>query len=105
MSLAGRVACGTFLALPDMNVASASARTELTYTLDLRDPACFEGADEDDQIKSANRIHVFALKKSLLDRLQPFIGKIVVVYGNPFGEHTAHHHAPIVKRATIIDRQ
>jgi hypothetical protein len=130
MSSAGRVACGAFLALLGTTAAVAAclqantgdqvaqgrlkyvtitneayARTERAYILDLPEPACLEGADEYDQIKLANRIHVFALEKPLLDRLHQFIGKNVLVHGNPFGEHTAHHHAPIVMRAKKIDRQ
>jgi hypothetical protein len=72
--------------------------------LDLREPACLEGADAYDQIKSTNRIHVFAMEKPLLGQLHRFVGKNVIVHGNPFGEHTAHHHAPIVMRISKIDR-
>jgi hypothetical protein len=127
---AGRVACGAFLALLGLNATSAAclqantgnqaargrlryvtiadeayARTEHAYILDLREPACLDGTDGYDQIKSTNRIHVFAMDKPLLDRLRRFIGKAVIVRGNPFGEHTAHHHAPIVMRISKIDPQ
>ena len=128
MRVAGRVACGAVLATLGVNVAASAclhansddqvaqgrlkyvtiadlayARTEHAYILDLRKPACLEGTDDYDKIKSTNRIHVFSLERPLLDRLHRFVGKTVVVHGNPFGEHTAHHHAPIVMRLSKID--
>lgn len=63
-----------------------------------------DGVDEMDKVESSNRIHVFSLEAPLLNRLHSLVGKSVVVHGSPFGEHTAHHHAPIVMRISKIDR-
>jgi hypothetical protein len=40
----------------------------------------------------------------LRKRLRSLEGRPVRVTGEPFGEHTAHHHAPIVLRVTHIER-
>ena len=81
----------------------AYARTEHAYILDLREPACLDGTDDYDKVKSTNRIHVFSMEKPLLNRLHRFVGKTVIVHGNAFGEQIAHHHAPIVMRIDKID--
>ena len=82
----------------------AYARTEHAYILELRAPACLDGVDDYDKVETTKRIHVFAMEKPLLAQLHRLVGKNVIVRGNPFGEHTAHHHAPIVMRITKIDR-
>ena len=81
----------------------AYERVEHAYILELKEPACLDGSDEIDKIEKTNRIHVFAIAKPLLDRLHRFVGKRVEVHGSPFGEHTAHHHAPIVMNISKID--
>jgi hypothetical protein len=82
----------------------AYARTEHAYILQLKEPACLEG-NEDlyDKVDKTERIHVFAVEAPLQQRLKRLIGKDVVVRGSPFGEHTAHHHAPIVMKISKID--
>ena len=77
--------------------------TEQAYLLHLSTSACLEGPDSFDQVEKADRIHVFAIEPGLRQRLRTFVGKSVVVHGNPFGEHTAHHHAPIVMQISKID--
>jgi Domain of unknown function (DUF4431) len=81
----------------------AYERVEHAYILELKEPACLDGTDEIDKIEKTNRIHVFAVEKPLFERLRRFIGKRVEVRGNAFGEHTAHHHAPIVMKISKID--
>jgi hypothetical protein len=129
---AGRVACcfacGVILVMLGVNSASAAclqantddqvaqgnlkyvkiidevyARTEHAYILELTTPVCLDGIDEMDKVEKSTRIHVFSLEAPLLQRLHRLVGKNVVVHGNPFGEHTAHHHAPIVMRISKID--
>ena len=77
-------------------------RVEFALILMLAKPACLEGPDEYDQIPSTLKIHVFSTEKALLDRLQANIGRQIRVLGSPFGEHTAHHRAPIVMRVTAV---
>jgi hypothetical protein len=124
----GRMACGLVLAMLGANAASATclqantddqvaqgrltsvrivdeayARTEQAYILQLPAPACLDGSDDYDKVEKTDRIHVFSLEPPLLKRLRRFVGRRVVVHGNAFGEHTAHHHAPIVMRIGKID--
>ena len=71
--------------------------------LRLASDACLEGSGEFDNVERTNRIHVFATDDALRKRLRALVGKPVRVTGEPFGEHTAHHHAPIVLRVTRVE--
>ena len=71
-------------------------RKETAFILLLSKPACLDGPVKYDQIESALKIHVFSLNDIILRKLKANVGKMIRVSGNPFGEHTAHHHAPIV---------
>jgi hypothetical protein len=81
----------------------AYKRTDQAWILQLRTPACLEGSDDIDKVKKAERIHVFSLDEPLRKRIRSLVGKSVRVTGSAFGEHTAHHHAPIVMNVTRID--
>jgi hypothetical protein len=78
-------------------------RTEKAFLLQLRTPACLEGPDEYDQVDKSERIHVFSMDAALRKRMRQLVGKSVRVSGSAFGEHTAHHHAPIVMEIRKID--
>jgi hypothetical protein len=77
---------------------------EQAYILRLATDACLEGSGEFDKVERTNRIHVFAMGDALRKQLRSLEGRPVRVSGEPFGEHTAHHHAPIVLRVTRIER-
>ena len=77
-------------------------RPERAYILRLRSPACLEGTEETDQIKGARTIHVHSSDDGVLRQIGRLVGKNVRVVGEPFGQHTAHHHAPIVMLLTAI---
>jgi len=76
---------------------------EQAYILRLASDACLEGSGEFDKIERTRRIHVFATDDALRKRLRSLAGQRVRVTGEPFGEHTAHHHAPIVLRVSRIE--
>ena len=82
----------------------AYRRTEQAYILQLSSPACLEGADEYDKVDTSPRIHVFSMDDAMRKRMRGLVGKNVRVTGNAFGEHTAHHHAPIVMSISTINR-
>jgi hypothetical protein len=69
---------------------------EQAYILQLDVPACLDGTDEFDKVDKSERIHVYSTDKALLKMLRSLVGKRVRVTGEPYGEETAHHHAPIV---------
>ena len=75
-------------------------RVEIAFILNLAKPACLEGEDEYNKIASTLKIHVFSMDKAVDRRLRASIGRQVRVIGWAFGEHTAHHRAPIVMRVT-----
>ena len=80
----------------------AAGRLERPYILQLAAPACMEGSEPDDNVKSTMTIHVSASNDRMLARFRPLVGKRVEVRGNPFPAHTSHHHAPIVMLVEAI---
>jgi hypothetical protein len=79
---------------------------EWAFILRLASDACLEGSDEYDKVDRADRIHVFTMDADMRNRLRGRIGKPirrVRIIGEPFGAHTAHHHAPIVMRVTRVE--
>ncbi len=80
-------------------------RTEMVFILTLPNPACLAGEDEYDNVESTSRIHVFSMDDKILRQLRSNTGKTIRVRGRAFGEHTAHHHAPIVMNVFEIVRR
>jgi len=76
---------------------------EQAYILRLASAACLDGSGEFDKVERTDRVHVFAMDEALRKRLRSLAGRPVRVTGEPFGEHTAHHHAPIVMRISRIE--
>ena len=76
---------------------------EQAYLLQLAKPACLEGDYDFDKVEKTDRIHVFAADDTLRKKLRSLVGKAVRVRGQPFGEHTVHHHAPIVMGIDAIE--
>lgn len=95
--LEGRLALGTF--------RDAADRPETAYILTLPVPTCLDASDPDDRVASAKTVHIFSSKDKVHATIKRFVGKTVLVRGNPFGAHTAHHHAPIVMDISEIDQQ
>jgi len=77
-------------------------RVETAFILNLAKPVCLEGEDEIDKVEGTLKIHLFSMDKAIIDRLRASVGRQIQVVGSPFGEHTAHHRAPIVMRVTAV---
>jgi hypothetical protein len=80
----------------------AAGRPETAYILRLTRPVCLDGAEDNDARKGTRRIHIFSPDQRTARKIQRLVGRKVVVSGEPFGQHTAHHHAPIVMTITGI---
>ena len=79
------------------------ALKEQAYILQLDTPACLDGTDDFDKVDKTARIHVYSTDDQLRKKLRALVGKRVRVTGQPFGEETAHHHAPIVMGISAIE--
>jgi len=79
------------------------ALKEQAYILRLATPACLDGTDEYDKVEKSERIHVYSIDPRIRKSLHALVGKAVRVHGSPFGEMTAHHHAPIVMQISVIE--
>jgi len=84
------------------NAKDANGRTERPFILDVSSSTCMQGRDADDNVKSTRKIHIAPQDERLQPAFRRLVGKTVVVSGNPFAAHTAHHHAPIVMLVTEI---
>jgi hypothetical protein len=80
----------------------AAGRPERPYILRLSASACLDADDPDEAVKNTRTIHVAPADEKMTPAFRRLVGKIVTVRGNPFGAHTAHHHAPIVMLVTEI---
>src|SRR4029450_6616433 len=81
----------------------ANDSPERAYILTLSTPACLSGSDEMDKVSSTDAIQIYSSDEIVAQSLKQLVGKSVKVKGNPFGAHTAHHHAPIVMEIAEID--
>ena len=81
----------------------AAGRSQKPYLLRMPAPACLNGADPEDRVKGSRIIHVYPANEKLGRDFRRFVGKTVLVRGNPFPRHTMHHRAPIVMEVTEID--
>ena len=85
------------IAIPDTKLK------EQVFMLQLAAEACLDVTDKDDEVEPTRRIHVFSMDEGLRKRMRGLVGKAVRVRGAPFGQHTAHHHAPIVMNVSDIE--
>jgi hypothetical protein len=74
----------------------AAGRPEKAYILTLKSPACLTAYDPAENVKSTRTIHIFSTEEKVQAQIATLVGKSVLVRGQPFAAHTAHHHAPIV---------
>ena len=81
----------------------AAGRPEKPYILTLASPACLTAKDPEDSVKSSRAIHIFSSQDKVHAQIAKLVGKTVLVRGQPFAAHTAHHHAPIVMDIAEID--
>lgn len=65
-------------------------------------PTCLDADDAEDKVGEAASVHVYSSDPEVHERLQAAVGKTILVRGDPFPAHTAHHHAPIVMDVSEI---
>jgi hypothetical protein len=93
----GRLALGRF--------RDAADRPETAYILLLATPTCLSASDPDEAVQSTSELHIYSSQNSVHRSLQKLVGKTVLVRGEPWAAHTAHHHAPIVMDISEVDTQ
>jgi hypothetical protein len=78
--------------------------TETAFILSLAEPACLQGESEYDKVKDTRRVHIFSMDEKIRRKLRANVGQKIRVSGFAFGEHTVHHHAPIVLNVMKVER-
>ena len=96
ITVSGRLVERVFPGSPKFeSVAKGDAR-EPSYILDLSAPAC---ADDGEMIAAKDRfraVHLMPAADWFDLVLRAAVGKRITAYGEAFGAHTGHHHAPLV---------
>lgn len=87
------------------NARDAAGRRERPYILTLAEPVCLDAVDDEDRVGPTREIHVYSTDAKAHAQIAAQLGRWVRVSGNPFGAHTAHHHAPIVMNISAIERR
>jgi hypothetical protein len=81
-----------------------NGQLEKTLIVFLDRPACLppNSASQDESGTETSAIQVYSPDPAVSEQLQALIGKRVVVTGEGFLWHTAHHHRPIVVDVKIV---
>lgn len=85
------------------NFKDGAGRKETAFILTVPAPVCLNAEDADERVESSQTIHVFSSDDAVHATLQGYVGKAVLVRGNPMPAMTVHHHAPIIMDITEID--
>jgi hypothetical protein len=85
-----------------LEATDAADRPETALILTPQSPTCLEAESPEDSVLDAGTVHVFSSDAKIHERLQGAVGETILVWGEPFAAHTAHHHAPIVMDVSKI---
>ena len=98
VAVTGRLERRTFFGPPGYGEDPRRDARETGYYLALAAPVCtVAGADaEFDDAKTGVRRVQLLLDAAGYRRLRPSLGRVVTLRGTLFGEHTGHHHAPLI---------
>jgi hypothetical protein len=96
----GQVAEGRVLSIRFTDFAG---RTEQAFILRPATPTCLEGDSDYDKVERTDRIHIYSMDARMRRKIRGLVGRTVRVKGDPFGEHTVYHHAPIVMSVSEIE--
>jgi hypothetical protein len=93
LELSGDLTRPTFAGPPDYTDVRQGDTPEPAYILTLHSPICVSGDDFLEDNALIDRIHLIDTDNVLHE----WLGQSVSVIGtDPFGEHTGHHHAPLL---------
>jgi len=85
-----------------LEATDAADRPETALILAPSSPTCLEAESAEESVGEAESVHVFSSDARIHERLQGAVGETILVWGEPFAAHTAHHHAPIVMDVSRI---
>lgn len=106
VTFAGTLVRKTFPGPPNYENVKNGARAETYWLLDLTTSAC---VDEDTAAPDLNPAQAGVREIQLVLQLQQYarykalVGKKIVVTGTLFGEHTGHHHTPVLLKVRSLE--
>ena len=99
VKLSGTLARKTFPGPPNYENIHRGDRPETYWLLELSQPVCVNEDKSEPSLNPARkgiRTVQLVLTADAYKRYRRLVGKRVVATGTLFGEHTAHHHAPVL---------
>src|SRR5215472_6654357 len=100
VKLTGTLTRKTFQGPPNYESVRKGDRPETYWFLDLSQPHCVDAdaiqPDLNPAQKGIRRIQLVFLDQSSYKTYSKLLGKRVVATGTLFGEHTGHHHTPVL---------
>jgi hypothetical protein len=106
VTLHGTVSRETFPGPPNYESIKDGDRPETSWFLDLTHPVCAQ-EDKTDLLKpgqeGVRRIQLVVSQAMCLSH-KKLVGKRVAVTGTLFGEHTGHHHTPVLLTVNTLER-
>lgn|SRR5215471_10907545 len=100
VTLTGTLTRKTFPGPPNYESVRKGDRPETYWLLDLSQPHCVDAdavqPDLNPAQKNIRTIQLVFLDHSIYKTQANLVGKRVVVTGTLFGEHTGHHHTPVL---------
>jgi Domain of unknown function (DUF4431) len=85
-----------------LDAQDAAERPERVLILTPVSPVCLDAEDPEEKVLEAKTVHIYSTEDDIHERLKASVGKTILVWGDPFPAHTAHHHAPIVMDVSKI---
>jgi len=106
VTLSGTLVRKTFPGSPNYESVKKGDRPETSWFLDLRESVCVnESKTEPDLNPQQSGIHEIqlVLKPEQYRQHKGMVGRRVRANGTLFGEHTGHHHTPVLLTVRTLD--
>jgi hypothetical protein len=106
VKLTGTLIRRTFPGPPNYESVRKGDRAETSWFLELPRPVCVDEDKTDNLSPAQNNVGRIQLVVSQEDytRYHGLVGKRVVATGTLFGEHTGHHHTPVLLTVKALAR-
>ncbi|HEY1470325.1 MAG TPA: DUF4431 domain-containing protein [Candidatus Acidoferrum sp.] len=100
VQLRGTIIRKTFPGPPNYESVERGDKPEVYWLLVLSEPICVEQDSKDPDLNPAQgdvrRIQLVFLDAKAYQTDKELVGKKVIASGTLFGEHTGHHHTPVL---------
>lgn len=106
VTIAGTLVRKTFPGPPNYQNVKKGDRPETYWLLDLTTAACVDEDKAEPDLNPAQagvRQIQFVLQPQQYTQYKTLVGKKIVATGTLFGEHTGHHHTPVLLKVRSLE--